>query len=298
MNYMHISSNTLCDDLFEDCAPSMEVYNAAIESVDVSDQFDVQFTEVDDEKVKSDASGSNEIQKQNWFKSLISKIRTFVKNAIGNIKIVLNRLGNKIRLKKSTKMGEKVSKLNDTSKEIHVTMSKQDMNLLSMGAKKDISSAIADCIDRFYDLSGSKEEVSTIKKNSVAGIFPGLSSTGTLKTEQNAGGSGKFKMRINPIVVKRYLDNAVKYLSDLGNNSKILPAMQKMADSGKDMNKIRTASIMAYNIVTSGVKAYYQAAMRCASQLVKKHESSPGLVKNTMKATPPRMRPQLAEHNN
>lgn len=298
MNYMHISSSTLCDDLFEDCTPSMEVYNAAIEAVDVSDQFDVQFTEVDDEKVKSDASGSNEIQKQNWFKSLISKIRAFVKNAIGNIKIVLNRLGNKIRLRKSVKMGEKVSKLNDTSKEIHVTMSKQDMNLLSMGAKKDISSAIVDCIDRFYDLAGSKEEVSTIKKNSVAGIFPGLSSTGTLKTEQNSGGSGKFKMRVDPIKVKRYLDNAVKYLSDLGNNSKILPAMQKMANDGKDMNKIRTASIMAYNIVTSGVKAYYQAAMRCASQLVKKHESSTGLEKNTMKATPPRMRPQLAEHNN
>lgn len=298
MNYMHISSNTLCDDLFEDCSPSMEVYNAAIEAVDVSDQFDVQFTEVDDKKVKSDASGSNEIQKQNWFKSLISKIRAFVKNAIGNIKIVLNRLGNKIRLKKSTKMGEKVSKLNDTSKEIHVTMPKQDMNLLSMGAKKDIPSAIIDCIDRFYDLAGSKEEVSTIKKNSVAGIFPGLSSTGTLKTEQNAGGSGKFKMRVDPIKVKRYLDNAVKYLSDLGNNSKILPTMQKMANDGKDMNKIRTASIMAYNIVTSGVKAYYQAAMRCASQLVKKHELSTGLEKNTMKATPPRMRPQLAEHNN
>lgn len=298
MNYMHISSNTLCDDLFEDCAPSMEVYSTAIESVDVSDQFDVQFTEVDDEKAKSDASGSNEIQKQNWFKSLISKIRAFVKNAIGNIKIVLNRLGNKIRLRKSVKMGEKVSKLNDTSKEIHVTMSKQDMNLLGMGAKKDISSAIVDCIDQFYDISGSKEEVSTIKKNSVVGIFPGLSSTGTLKTEQNAGGSGKFKMRVDPIKVKRYLDNAVKYLSDLGNNSKILPAMQKMASDGKDMNKIRTASIMAYNIVTSGVKAYYQAAMRCASQLVKKHESSTGLEKNTMKATPPRMRPQLAEHNN
>lgn len=298
MNYMHISSNTLCDDLFEDCAPSMEVYSTAIEAVDVSDQFDVQFTEVDDEKAKSDASGSNEIQKQNWFKSLISKIQAFVKNAIGNIKIVLNRLGNKIRLRKSVKMGEKVSKLNDTSKEIHVTMSKQDMNLLSMGAKKDISSAIVDCIDRFYDISGSKEEVSTIKKNSVAGIFPGLSSTGTLKTEQNAGGSGKFKMRVDPVKVKRYLDNAVKYLSDLGNNSKILPAMQKMANDGRDMNKIRTASIMAYNIVTSGVKAYYQAAMRCASQLVKKHESSTGLEKNTMKATPPRMRPQLAEHNN
>lgn len=298
MNYMHISSNTLCDDLFEDCVPSMEVYNTAIEAVDVSDQFDVQFTEVDDEKAKSDTSGSNEIQKQNWFKSLISKIRAFVKNAIGNIKIVLNRLGNKIRLRKSIKMGEKVSKLNDTSKEIHVTMSKQDMNLLSMGAKKDIPSAIVDCIDRFYDISGSKEDVSTIKKNSVAGIFPGLSSTGTLKTEQNAGGSGKFKMRVDPIKVKRYLDNAVKYLSDLGNNSKILPAMQKMANDCKDMNKIRTASIMAYNIATSGVKAYYQAAMRCASQLVKKHESSTGLEKNTMKATPPRMRPQLAEHNN
>lgn len=295
---MHISSSTLCDDLFEDCAPSMEVYNAAIESVDVSDQFDVQFTEVDDEKAKSDASGSNEIQKQNWFKSLISKIRAFVKTAIGNIKIVLNRLGNKIRLRKSVKMGEKVSKLNDTSKEIHVTMSKQDMNLLSMGAKKDIPSAIVDCIDRFYDLSGSKEEVSTIKKNSVAGIFPGLSSTGTLKTEQNAGGSGKFKMRVDPIKVKRYLDNAVKYLSDLGNNLKILPAMQKMANDGKDMNKIRTASIMAYNIVAGGVKSYYQAAMRCASQLVKKHESSTGLEKNTMKTTPPRKRPQLAEHNN
>ena len=209
MNYMHTYNDTLCDDLFEDCTSNMEVYNTALEAVDVSDQFDVQFTEVDDEKAKSDASGSNEIQKQNWFKSLISKIRTFVKNAIGNIKIVLNRLGNKIRLKKSTKMSEKVSKLNDTSKEIHVTMSKQDMNLLSMGAKKDISSAIVDCVDRFYDLSGSKEDVSTIKKNSVAGIFPGLSSTGTLKTEQNAGGSGKFKMRVNPIVVKRYLDNAV-----------------------------------------------------------------------------------------
>ena len=34
MNYMHSYNDTLCNDLFEDCAPSMEVYNTAIEAVD------------------------------------------------------------------------------------------------------------------------------------------------------------------------------------------------------------------------------------------------------------------------
>lgn len=265
--------NNIYDDLYS--STSYDIIDSILEAVDVSDQFDVQFKEVDDSKEtpKSDATGSNP-GKQSWFKTLITKVKTFVKTAIGNIRVALNRIANSIRSKKATKMGEKVGKISTQDKEIYAKLSYKDMNLLDKGAKIGIVEGLINCIDTLYDLDSSKE-ANPIKSNAMTRIFPGRSTARDRKNNPKSEGTDKFYMKVSPVMGKRYLDNAVKYLNDLGNSANsVLAAMQRMANEGKSMQKIKTASIQAYNVVTAAIKEYYTAAMHCASYLIKNTEKS------------------------
>lgn len=264
--------NDIYDDLYS--STSYDIIDSILEAVDVSDQFDVQFKEVDDkENTKSDATGLNP-GKQSWFKALITKVKTFVKTAIGNIRVALNRIANSIRSKKASKMSEKVGKISTQDKEIYAKLSYKDMNLLDKGAKIGIVEGLINCIDTFYDLDSSKES-SQIKSNAMTRIFPGRDTARDRKNNPKSEGTDKFYMKVSPVMGKRYLDNAVKYLSDLGNSANsVLAAMQRMTNDGKSMQKIKTASIQAYNVVTAAIKEYYTAAMHCASYLIKHTESS------------------------
>ena len=259
--------NDIYDDLYS--SSNYNIFDSILEAVDVSDQFDVQFKEVDDKSdVKVDATGANP-GKQSWFKTLITKVKTFVKTAIGNIRVALNRIANSIRSKKATKMGEKVGKISTQDKEIYAKLSYKDMNLLDKGAKIGIVEGLINCIDTLYDLDSSKE-ANQIKSNAMTRIFPGRNTARYRENNPKSEGSDKFYMKVSPAMGKRYLDNAVKYLSDLGNSANsVLAAMQRMANDGKSMQKIKTASIQAYNVVTTAIKEYYTAAMHCASYLIK-----------------------------
>lgn len=201
------------------------------------------------EAATDSANKSNE----NWFVKIAGKIKMFAKSAIAKLKMLLNQLATKFRTRKAVKIQKKLTsgKFNNKSvsgekNSADITTAVSTMNSYENALNTNTASACMKFVDSIRN--GSVPKSIDEFKTSYMGIG-------------KAAGSVPNELQFAD--TKKYIDNAVKYLTNLSNStSDIKKCNETLKQSGKSASEIRYGISTMYNFLTAVVKEYYENAMK------------------------------------
>lgn len=229
------------------------------------------------EAAEANANDSN----TTLFSKLKKKVVTFCKGAISKIKMALNSIANRMRLKKSIKMDNKLASI-DKDKAIH-------------------PSSVDWCIINNANLPN------TVKLNGISPGIPGLFAE-FKNNIQNIMSDPKFSKQLNltklqaqmiavpDFLIKKgatklkdltfsvsqvrmYLSDCIKYLQTLMDMIPLAESTISQArNEGIDVNAGRSAITKMISFMTSYVNAYYKALMRVSKSLITGKEMGIGEV--------------------
>lgn len=200
------------------------------------------------EAATDSANKSNE----NWFVKIAGKIKMFAKSAIAKLKMLLNQLATKFRTRKAVKIqkklasgkfDKKVASTKDTSFNIVYAIS--TMNAMENALSDKTASACMKFVDviRGGSIPKSKDDF----KTSYLGVTKNI---------------GNIPNEVQFADAKKFIDNAVKYLTNLSNStSDIKKCNETLKQNGKSASEIRYGISTMYNFLTAVVKEYYENAM-------------------------------------
>ena len=217
------------------------------------------------------ASNSADKANDNWISKVINKIKIFCKSLIAKAKMILNKLATKFRLCKAVKMKSQV----------------YDDKFSRKGVTQNVSNDIKTKISSIMEYQDSLDE----KTSSACMKFVDSISNGNIPKSKDE--FMKLYLNINSksvnpksIVsvdvwnVKKFIDNAVKYLTNLSNSTAdVKKCSESLKQSGKSASEIRYGISTMYNFLTSVVKEYYDNAMSVSKYFMDNATELPDLEK-------------------
>lgn len=206
-----------------------------------------------------------------WIGKVINKIKTFCKSLIAKAKMILNRLATKFRLRKAVKMKSQV----------------YDDKFSRKGVTRNVSDEIKIKIALIMEYQDSLDEktssacmkfVDSIRNGSVP-----KSKDDFMKSYLNINSKSvnpKSIISVDLWNVKKFIDNAVKYLTNLSNSTAdVKKCNETLKQSGKSGSEIRYGISTMYNFLTSVVKEYYENAMNVSKYFMDNATELPDLEK-------------------
>lgn len=217
------------------------------------------------------ASNSADKANDNWISKVINKIKIFCKSLIAKAKMILNQLATKFRLRKAVKMKSQV----------------YDDKFSRKGVTRNVSDDIKSKISSIIEYQDSLDE----KTPSACMKFVDSIQTGNISKSKDDFMKSYLNINlksVNPksIVsvdvwnVKKFIDNAVKYLTNLSNSTAdVKKCSESLKQSGKSASEIRYGISTMYNFLTSVVKEYYDNAMSVSKYFMENATEIPDLEK-------------------
>ena len=219
---------------------------------------------------------ASEKMNDSWISKIISKIKAFVKAAMGKLRMVLNQLANKIRSHKIEKM--------------HVRLNSERYQNLMLADDK-IENGIVD-VTRLYSTSAASifyrlKEFDRYAKNSMKGVLIDYvdilekwskfgdtpnsindfyhDELGMNRLDEKRSYSNQKDLTINVKDIKEYLNSSAFYLRTLADNTKKFKSdISQLIDKGLEKSLIKRNFILLYNYTTHAIKEYYQFSMALA----------------------------------
>lgn len=217
------------------------------------------------------ATNSADKANENWIGKVINKIKTFCKSLIAKAKMILNRLATKFRLRKAVKMKSQV----------------YDDKFSRKGVTRNVSDEIKIKIASIMEYQDSLDEktssacmkfVDSIRNGSVP-----KSKDDFVKSYLNINSKSvnpKSIVSVDLWNVKKFIDNAVKYLTNMSNSTAdVKKCNESLKQSGKSASEIRYGISTMYNFLTSMVKEYYENAMNVSKYFMDNATELPDLEK-------------------
>lgn len=217
------------------------------------------------------AANSADKANENWIGKVINKIKTFCKSLIAKAKMILNRLATKFRLRKAVKMKSQV----------------YDDKFSRKGVTRNVSDEIKIKIASIMEYQDSLDEktssacmkfVDSIRNGNVP-----KSKDDFMKSYLNINSKSvnpKSIVSVDLWNVKKFIDNAVKYLTNLSNSTAdVKKCNETLKQSGKSASESRYGISTMYNFLTAVVKEYYENAMNVSKYFMDNATELPDLEK-------------------
>ena len=246
---------------------NLEILDYVIESV----KFEIDNGNDSYMAVYEAASNSADKANDNYISKVINKIKIFCKSLIAKAKMILNKLATKFRLRKAVKMKSRV----------------YDDKFSRKGVTRNVSDDIKTKISSIMEYQDSLDE----KTPSACMKFVDSIRNGNIPKSKDDFMKSYLNINlksVNPksIVsvdvwnVKKFIDNAVKYLTNLSNSTAdVKKCSESLKQSGKSASEIRYGISTMYNFLTSVVKEYYDNAMSVSKYFMDNAAEIPDLEK-------------------
>lgn len=221
------------------------------------------------EKAYSNASNAND----SWLTKMVSKVKNVCKSLIAKAKFLIKQIAAKIRLKKATKLANKLDK---SDSNMYLDLSKHGsenvkigfahsgsidviLNILPKYEQISLGSIIESAPEKFSKLIRNDDIIKNADdfKDRFLGIPKNISNRNT-----------PVKIPIDDI--RYYMDSAVSYLSRIISASDSLKSeVAKLKYEGIDVAKIRYGMYTMFNLLMNCVTEYYQYASTLANYFLK-----------------------------
>lgn len=227
------------------------------------------------EAAKEKAAESN----TNLLSKLKNKVVTFCKAAISKIKMVLNSIANKMRLKKTIKMDNKLASI-DKDKTIHPSSVDwciiNNANLPDTVKLDGISPGIPGLFAEFKNnIQKIMSDPKFSKQLNLTKLQAQMIAVPDFLIKKGATKVGDFTFSVSQ--VRMYLNDCIKYLQTLMDMIPLAESTISQArNEGIDVNAGRSAITKMISFMTSYVNAYYKALMRVSKSLVTGKEMGVG----------------------
>lgn len=222
------------------------------------------------------ATEVSEKMNDSWISKIISKIKAFVKTAMGKLRMVLNQLANKIRSHKIKKMQIRLE-------------SERYQNLILADDK--IENGIVD-VTRLHSANAASifyrlKEFNRFDKNSMNGVLIEYvdviekwiksdkapnnitefyhDELGMKYSDEKRSYSIQRDLTLNIKDIKEFLNKSAFYLNKLAENTKHFKSdISQLIDKGLEKSSIKRNFILLYNYTTHAIKEHYQLSMALA----------------------------------
>ena len=227
------------------------------------------------EAAEANANNSN----TTLFSKLKKKVVTFCKEAISKIKMALNSIANRMRLKKSIKMDNKLASI-DKDKAIHPSSVDwciiNNANLPNTVKLNGISPGIPGLFAEFKNnIQKIMSDPKFSKQLNLTKLQAQMIAVPDFLIKKSATKVGDFTFSVSQ--VRMYLNDCIKYLQTLMDMIPLAESTISQArNEGIDVNAGRSAITKMISFMTSYVNAYYKALMRVSKSLVTGKEMGVG----------------------
>ena len=259
---------------------SISIAEYAMESA----QFEIDNGDVNFVPIYEAAEASSDSSNANFFQKIKKKISDFCKAAISKIRNILSAIANRMRMRKSIKMDNKLAAI-DKDKTVHpsafdllIILSANPQNgqpTVAEGINADIPSLFREFKTNVYRIMlNPKREVARLELAKIETFMLSLPDI-VVKTSSKKIGDITFSVA----QVRMLLSDCIKYLQLLMDMVPTAEAAVSQArNEGINVSPGRNAISKLISIMTKYVNAYYKALMRVSKSLITGREIGIGTV--------------------